>query len=375
MPQFLPDSRSTTQPDIDACRTLLASGSRTFHAASFLLPRRVRDPATALYAFCRVADDAVDLGDASPRVLDELQQRLDLAYAGTPAPYAADRAFADTVCRFDIPKALPEALIEGFAWDRQNRRYQTISDLQAYGARVAGTVGAMMALLLGARDASRLARACDLGIAMQLTNIARDVGEDARAGRLYLPLDWMHDAGMDPDKWLADPHFSPAIASVIERLLDVAERLYERSEVGIAGLPASCRPGIFAARFLYAGIGHEVARNGYDSISRRARMPAHRKLATLANISGASALSILRTPQTSVTVLEQAMFLVTAAAKPSTQGALYLRNQPRVPWWDLYGGAVKAIELFEQLERRERQQRTRSRFDLDELAASGVTGS
>jgi phytoene synthase len=320
MLQPLHDNQSACKADIDACRALLAGGSRTFYAASFLLPKRVRDPATALYAFCRLADDAVDLDDDSGNVVDDLLNRLARAYAGSPEPCAADRAFAQTVRAFDIPKDLPEALIEGFAWDKHSRRYETINDLKAYAVRVAGTVGTMMALLMGVRDRERLARACDLGVAMQLTNIARDVGEDARAGRLYLPLAWLREAGIDPDAWLAKPEFTPALASVIERVLAVAEELYERSETGIAHLPAECRPGIFAARYLYAGIGHEVARNGHNSVSQRARMPAHRKLATLTRISRGTAASLVIRPDPAP--------LVPPGAVPSIEAAWFSRVLP-----------------------------------------------
>jgi phytoene synthase len=147
----------------------------------------VRDSATALYAFCRLADDAIDEGDtetgARTRALATLAQRLDAAYTGRPHDDPADRAFAQIVAQHHIPRAVPEALLEGFAWDLQGRRYETLADLHDYAARVAGTVGVMMAMLMGVRAPAALARACDLGIAMQLTNIARDVGEDARAGR------------------------------------------------------------------------------------------------------------------------------------------------------------------------------------------------
>ena len=137
-----------------------------------------------------------------------------------------------------------------------------MGDLYAYAARVAGTVGAMMAVLMGQRSADVVARACDLGVAMQLSNIARDVGEDARAGRIYLPLDWLWEAGIDPDAWLKEPVFTEALGSVVMRLLEAADVLYRRADDGIANLPADCRPGISAARHLYAGIGHQVAARG-----------------------------------------------------------------------------------------------------------------
>jgi phytoene synthase len=129
-----------------------------------------------------------------------------------------------------------------------------------------------------------VARACDLGCAMQLTNIARDVGEDARAGRLYLPMEWMREAGVDPDQWLANPVFTPAIASIVKRLIDTADALYDRATLGIENLPKSCRPGIFAARALYAEIGREVERSGMDSVSSRAVVSTGRKLAVLARM-------------------------------------------------------------------------------------------
>jgi 15-cis-phytoene synthase len=140
-----------------------------------------------------------------------------IAYRGTPLPLPADRAFAETVARFDIPRAIPAALLEGLAWDAESRRYATLADLHAYAARVAGTVGVMMALVMGVREPAALARACDLGAAMQLTNIARDIGEDARAGRLYLPLEWLAEAGIDADAFLADPRFTPALGGVKRR--------------------------------------------------------------------------------------------------------------------------------------------------------------
>jgi 15-cis-phytoene synthase len=140
----------------------------------------------------------------------------------------------------------------------------------------------MMALLMGVRSPSGLARATDLGVAMQLSNIARDVGEDARQGRLYLPRQWLREAGIDPDTWLARPTHSPALAEVVRRLLDEADALYARVDAGVAELPADCRTGIHAARTLYAAIGHQVARNGFNPLAGRAVVPPARKAQLLA---------------------------------------------------------------------------------------------
>jgi phytoene synthase len=209
--------------------------------------------------------------------MERLQARLTDLYAGQPQDHAADRALSIVVREFGIPRALPQALLEGFDWDAQGRSYETLSDVLDYSARVAGAVGTMMAIILGAREPWALARASELGLAMQLTNIARDVGEDARRGRLYLPRQWMREAGLDPDAWLRQPVPGMALASVVQRLLDEADRLYERAVLGVAALPRDCRPAIQAAARIYAEIGRELERCGLDSVNRRAVVSARRK--------------------------------------------------------------------------------------------------
>ena len=147
---------------------------------------------------------------------------------------------------------------------------------------MAGSVGAMLALIMGVSDERALARATDLGVAMQLTNVARDVGEDAAAGRLYLPLDGFARAGLDPERWLAEPADAPAIAAMVRRLLARADRLYRRADAGVAALPPACRPGVRAARLVYAAIGDEIARAGHRSVARRAVVSRARQCALLA---------------------------------------------------------------------------------------------
>ena len=243
---------------------MIRVGSRSFFLASLLLPEEIRGAAYALYAFCRLSDDAVDLDGARADAVVALRRRLDAVYAGEPGADPVDRALADAVLTFGVPRAAMDALLEGLEWDVEGRTYDTLSEVFDYAARVAGSVGAMMAALMGARRADLVARACDLGVAMQLTNIARDVGEDARLGRLYLPRDWLREAGIDPEAWLASPVFGAEIAAVVARLLAVADGLYERADVGIAGLEPRFRPAIFAARHLYAEIGVRVRDNGFE---------------------------------------------------------------------------------------------------------------
>lgn len=307
--------------DMDHCREAIRTGSYSFHAASRLLPADVRDSALALYAFCRLADDAVDEGDEKVGAVLSLQDRLDLAYAGRPRNAPTDRAFAAMVEMHEMPRALPEALLEGLAWDAQERRYATLSGVIDYSARVASAVGAMMTVLMGVRDRHALARACDLGVAMQLTNIARDVGEDARAQRIYLPLNWMDDAGIAPEAFFADPLPTPAIRRMVKRLLAEAQRLYLRSEAGIGALPVRARPGITAARLVYAGIGAQIRRNGFDSVSRRAVTTRGQKIGWLAQAMLRSSAGLLL-PKSAVLYappLPEVAFLVDAAAEQSAE--------------------------------------------------------
>ncbi len=219
-----------------------------------------------------------------------------------------------------MPRELPEALLEGLAWDGMERRYATLSDVRSYSARVASAVGAMMCVLMRVRDPRALARACDLGVAMQLTNIARDVGEDARAGRLYLPTDWLDEAGIDIDAFLADPKATPELRRIVRRLLAEANRLYIRSEAGIKALPLAARPGIFAARHCYDAIGRNLARNDHDSVSCRAYTTRTQKLGLLGlSVVRAGMVTVFPTnPVLYAKPLPEVAFLVEAAAHPDT---------------------------------------------------------
>lgn len=331
--------------DLEHCKEAIRHGSLSFHAASKLLPAKVRDPALALYAFCRLADDAVDLNAHKAAAVLRLQERLDRAYAGRPFDAPADRAFAAIIEQFEMPRALPEALLEGLAWDATERRYETLEELYGYSARVASAVGAMMCVLMGVRDENALARACDLGVAMQLTNIARDVGEDARERRMYLPTEWLDAAGLSAEDVFADPRPSKAIRAMVRRLVLDANRLYMRSEAGISALPLKARPGIFAARLIYGGIGREVQKAGYDTISSRAHTSKGQKLGWIAQAALRTGVSVVM-PQSAVVYarpLPEVAFLVDAAA----------RKTPARPFW---GDDVLAI--LSDLKAREQMDKT-----------------
>ncbi|MCJ2073691.1 phytoene/squalene synthase family protein [Methylobacterium sp. J-030] len=348
MPALPPEFAAAA--DRTACRTAIRRGSKSFFAAGQMLPGEVREAAYGLYAFCRYSDDLVDEAtSASARhaAVARLGHRIARAYAGEPADTPADRAFSEIVAACAIPEALPQALIEGFAWDAEGRHYADLDALHAYAARVAGSVGAMMALIMGVRSPEALARACDLGAAMQLTNIARDVGEDARLGRLYLPRDWMRAAGIDPDAFLADPRPSPALAAVVAQLLAEADRLYVQAADGIALLPTRCRPAIHAAGMIYREIGRVIAASGHDSVSRRARVAGVRKLALIAQATRAPAAA----PGPAAPALPQALFLIEAVARHPLPA---LGQRPALrPWWDVAGRVVHVLDLIERMRQRE----------------------
>ncbi len=324
--------------DRAACRASIRQGSRSFHLASLLLPIAVREPAYAVYAFCRMADDLIDGSDAGRDGIDRIDALLDRVYAGRPAADPIERSFADVVAEFAIPRAVPQALVEGLAWDVEGRRYATLDDLKAYAVRVAGTVGLMMSLVMRRHDGQVLARALDLGVAMQITNICRDIGEDAANGRLYLPLDMVLAHGLSPDAFLVSPGNCARLRALTCELLAEAERLYARSLSGIAALPAGCRPGIGAARLFYREIGRTVL-DGADPVASRTVVAGSRKAALLP-------LLFTERPEPSLgePVLPQARFLMEAIA-----GMPVRRHRPLPPWWRVGARAERMVELLARL--------------------------
>lgn len=291
-PAITSSSRAPDAADLAACREVIRVHSKSFHAASRLLPPEVRDAAVATYAFCRGADDDVD-DAASPAAARERHQRtrarLERLYAGETMDTPVGRSFAWVVRSRGIPREEPEALLDGMAQDMDSVRVADEESLLLYCYRAAGVVGRMMSRIMGRADAAALRRAVDLGIAMQLTNIARDVGEDAARGRVYLPGTWLAAAGSSADEVLARVP-APGVLAVNLRVLALAESYYESGIGGIGLLPARCRPSILAAALLYRAIGRRVRVRGGDGVSARARVGAVAKLGLLATAVARAAL-------------------------------------------------------------------------------------
>lgn len=296
------------------CRQMLRVGSGSFNTAAKLLPQRLRDPITVFYAFCRLADDSVDHSRDKKASLERLKARVDQCYNGTPIGQPVDRAFTDLLNTRPMPRQIIDLLLEGFEWDTLDHRYRTISDVRAYSVRVASTVGAIVALLLNVRDRDTIDRACSLGVAMQLTNIARDVGEDANAHRLYLPTEWLINAGINPQGFLENPTPNPCIKDCVSRLLEEAQKWYRHAEVGIARLPRGARAGIYAARYIYAEIGRVIGVNGFDSVTTRAIVSRRRKLSLLLTSCAAATKPCTMRQHTGVPEAQTLVDIATTAA-------------------------------------------------------------
>jgi phytoene synthase len=268
-------------------REVIAHHSKSFALASRLLPARSRDDAAVLYAWCRHADDAVDAhAIADPgAVLGRLVEDLDAAYDGTASdPLLA--AFGNVARARAIPRAYPSELLAGMAMDLTDTRYATTDDLIAYAYRVAGVVGLMMTHVLGVDDDDAIVPAVHLGIAMQLTNVCRDVAEDWQRGRLYVPDDILarHGArGLASALGAPLPaHAVPALAAAVRDLLALADRYYASADRGVVALPWRAAFAIRSARDVYSAIGGRIALADHDVTAGRAFVPRAGKLARVA---------------------------------------------------------------------------------------------
>lgn len=266
-------------------RGVIAHHSKSFALASRLLPRPVRDDAAVLYAWCRHVDDAVDAPSAERAGIATLQRELGDAYAGR-ADDLILAAFGEVVRRRQIPRAYPAELLAGMAMDLDGTRYATLDELITYAWRVAGVVGLMMSHVLGLDDEAALVPAAHLGIAMQLTNVCRDVAEDWQRDRLYLPDELLarHGAGGLMHQ-LGQPLPTTAVVPLrgaLRELLALADRYYASADRGLAALPWRAAFAIRSARDIYSAIGGELARRDHDVTAPRAFVPTRGKVARVA---------------------------------------------------------------------------------------------
>lgn len=252
---------------------VLAHHGRTFHLASYLLPHDRRHDAAVLYAFCRNVDDLADEAPdpvAAHTAIESVLEELD--GAREPRPWVA--AFLDVAQRRGIDRLPARDLCEAVLGDLGHVRVQTDHELFRYGYGVAGTVGLMMCGVLGVDDPGALPRAVDLGIAMQITNICRDVKEDAARGRVYLPADRLWAAGVDPEALVRGEADSAAVAGVIRDLVDLADRFYRSGDQGLRAIPMPARAAILVASRVYRAIGIRLGtRHSYNPLHGRTVVP------------------------------------------------------------------------------------------------------
>lgn len=290
-----------TEHIVSESKRRIERGSKSFAAAARLFGRNTRHDAYMLYAWCRHCDDVIDgqefgfrsAAADSPQGcehrLAELREKTLAALAGK-ADEPVFRALGHVAAKHHIPVRHPLELLDGFAMDVEGRHYQTIEDTLDYCYHVAGVVGLMMAMIMDARDRATLLRACDLGLGFQLTNIARDVIEDARDGRVYLPADWLTREGVPLDR-VADPACRDGVARCVARLLDLADDYYVSARHGIAELPLRSAWTIAAASRIYRAIGREVQVRGVQAWDQRVSTGKMRKLGSL-GLGGLDALSL-----------------------------------------------------------------------------------
>lgn len=264
-----------------ACSAIARAHGRTFYLASRFLPPARQKAIHAIYAFCRIADDIADRSPdivAAARGLDAWEAQV--AHPTDPVALA----FAAVRQQYGIPDTPVHDLLAGVRMDLTPARYETWDDLRRYCYHVAGTVGLMTAPVLGCQQASALPRAIDLGIAMQLTNVLRDVGEDAGQGRLYLPLQDLARFGCDPDAVLAgrpNGQFTRLLAFEIDR----ARSLYAQARLGYHALSPAGRLTALAGERLYATILTRIEENDFDVFSTRAHVSTGRKIGALPGIA------------------------------------------------------------------------------------------
>lgn len=250
--------------------------ARTFSRAARLLPRAAREDAAVVYAFCRTVDDAVD-ETADPALARRMLERLEAETRGDAPPRPLVREFRARAARLDLPLESAAELIAGVRSDLGPVRIVDDGELVRYCYRVASTVGLMMCAVLRVRGRAARPHAVDLGIAMQLTNVARDVAEDARQGRVYLPAERLRRAGTDPEALLRGAADPAAVASVVADLLALADRYYRSADAGMRDIPGRFRPAILVASRVYRAIGVRLRRRGCDALAGRTVVPRGEK--------------------------------------------------------------------------------------------------
>lgn len=272
---------------VQKARIAIREGSHSFHAAARLFDRTTRERAWLLYAWCRRCDDIADNQDMGGELGDQsgAEQRLKSirlltrrALEGYPTADPAFDAFGLVSSEVGLTEAMAEDVIAGFELDADDWRPRTEADMLRYCYHVAGAVGVMMAVVMGVdpKDQDTLDRACDLGLAFQLSNIARDIVEDDAAGRCYLPAEWLVEQDIEPGQH-TKPHHREELAEMAARLVDLVEKHEAAARVGAMRLPFRSRWAVLSAARIYGAIGRKVRARGVDAWNERVYVPRWEK--------------------------------------------------------------------------------------------------
>lgn len=272
---------------VEHSRLAIKQGSQSFSAAARLFDKETRERAWLLYAWCRRCDDIADnqvmggeLGDQS-----DLDSRLALirkltgkAFEGKPTGDPAFDAFGIVAKEVGLTPQMAEDVIAGFALDAEDWRPRTEADMMRYCYHVAGAVGVMMAVVMGVdpHDSDTLDRANDLGLAFQLSNIARDIVEDDAAGRCYLPMEWLVEQDIEPGQH-TKPHHREELAEMAARLVALVEKHEAAARVGAERLPFRSRWAVLSAARIYGAIGRKVRKRGTEAWNSRTYVPRAEK--------------------------------------------------------------------------------------------------
>ncbi|MET4133718.1 phytoene synthase [Porphyrobacter sp. MBR-155] len=272
---------------VEHARLAIKVGSQSFSAAARLFDRETRERAWLLYAWCRRCDDIADnqemggvLGDQSDlgARLAHIRRLTALAFAGKPTGDPGFDAFGLVAREVGLTPQMAEDVIAGFQLDAEDWRPRTEADMLRYCYHVAGAVGVMMAVVMGVdpRDQETLDRANDLGLAFQLSNIARDIVEDDAAGRCYLPIEWLVQQDIEPGQH-TKPHHRKELAAMAARLVALVEKHEAAARVGAAKLPFRSRWAVLSAARIYGAIGRKVRARGPEAWNSRTYVPRAEK--------------------------------------------------------------------------------------------------
>jgi phytoene synthase len=281
---------------VATARESIARGSKSFAAASMLFDRKTRERAWLLYAWCRRCDDLADgqefghdlsvVPDPAAR-LAQIRAMTDAALAGEMVGDPAFDALRIVAAETRVPHRFAYDLIEGFRLDLEDWRPRSENDLYLYCYHVAGAVGCMMAIAMGVSpdDEDTLDRACDLGMAFQLANIARDIEEDDRGGRCYLPQEWLAEMDIPPGQHMKPP-FRPRLTVMARRLVDRAAAFEASARIGTRRLGLRSAWAVLAAAGIYGAIGREVVARGDHAWDHRAGTSTAAKIGWIARALG-----------------------------------------------------------------------------------------